>query len=38
VHFRIGLDASCSPEMLARIAHAIDQSKIGQVLERFQNM
>jgi len=34
VHFRFGLDTSCSPELLAIIADAIDESGIGTVLER----
>jgi len=32
VHFRIGLDASCTPDRLAAISTAIDASGIGKVL------
>jgi len=32
VHFRLGLDAGCTPETLAELARAIDGSGIGRVL------
>jgi len=32
VHFRIGLDAACTPQALASVAAAIDASGIGKVL------